>query len=295
MKNIKKKEISKLLKEDKGWISIKDKTPEPGVTVIIRIFNPHYIYHEDKNSVYHAEDIKLATCLKDYEDPDNVDKFKWSIIHPYPLFDYSPLSKMDHLEEGSIVTHWAVPTKDDIKGWNSRFDISDGYLSLYVGTDDDHRQLLYRALMYGASMIGNAYMREKTDELLAFHIILQDMLNSMDKRICILDGKEVPLWDKEPDIEELRKGTDNSMIDNQVSAELKEIINSTKHMLDDEPEIPQYKFLEAIESFYCNLLKKSKDPHQYCIVDSIKYELRSLLTKLSIEPDKIEIILKEEN
>lgn len=284
-----KKEISKLLQEDKGWISVDERMPMSGIIVIIRIYNPHYIYHEDKETIYHAEDIKLAQILSDYNDPENKDKMRWSIIPPYPLYDYSPLSKMDQLLDGSIVTHWAEASNKDIEAWRSRFNISDGYLSLRVETDDDHRQLMYRALMYSLGIVGNAYMKEKSDELLAFHIILQDLLNSMDKRIYIKDGKEISLWDKEVSLEEQKKRPDD------VSSELQEILNSTKHMLDEgSNNITEDKLLAAVKILSSNLLKKSKDPHQYCITDSIKYEIKNLLSSLSIDPSKADAILEEE-
>lgn len=218
-----KKRISKLLDEDRGWHNIKDKLPDADKHVIIRMTNPHYIYYETDVEIYYAEDLKIAKCVKDYNDPDNIDKCTWSIIPPYPKFDYSPLSRYDRLLEGTVVTHWADVSDEDIESWNNRFNITDAYLTLRFDIDDDHAELMYKALMYGAGVIGRAYTQEKSDELLAYHVMLQDLLNSMDKNVMIENGKEIS---KQNDYDPANE-------DNSVDEELVQVIKSaTKEPAD---------------------------------------------------------------
>ena len=214
-----KKKISKLLNEDRNWHNVHDTLPNPDQIVFIRFTNPHYIYYETDVEIYYAEDLKLAKCTRDYDDPDNIEKCSWSIIPPYPKYDYSPLSKYDKINEGSVVTHWAEANDENIKDWNNRFNISDDYITLKFDIDDDHSELMYKALMFAMGYIGNAYVNNKSDELLAYHIVLQDLLNSMDKNIMIENGVEISKNTNYNPVEE-------DGFNDKVASELQEVINT---------------------------------------------------------------------
>lgn len=248
----KKKKISKILNEDRGWHNVKDKLPPIDKPVVIRFINPKFVYYETETEIYLAEDYKIAQCLRDYNDPDNIEKCSWNIIPPYPKFDYSPMSRKDKLLEGVIVTHWTEASDEDLLSWKSRFNIIDSYLTLKVEIDDDHAEVLYHTLMYANAMIGNAYDKEKTDVLLASHILLGDILNSMDKNIHIINGKEVSLsTEYDPSNED--SGENNS---DSVSNELKEVINSTKHLLDTKSLNIESESPSDVEKYKINITNK---------------------------------------
>lgn len=199
----KKKEISKILRETRDWHNIKDKLPDPGQKVVIRFVNKKFIYNETEDEIYYSEDIKVATCIRDYNDPDNIEKCTWSIEPPYPKYDYSPLSNKDKLLDGTVVTHWAIPDDEELEGWMTRFDLIGSYITLHIETDEDNDEDLYRALMWGASFIARSAPEAFNDpdsKIKKYYEILCDLQNCMDKNIKIENGVPVrltPLKDPE--------------------------------------------------------------------------------------------------
>lgn len=200
MDRSKKKKISNVLKENREWFDINEKIPNQGERVIIRITNDKYIYGEDDNEIYYAEDIKVATFAKSY----NSDECRFIIDPPYPMFDYSPLSRKDRLLEGTVITHWAYPDEGELEGWDTRFDISHEYDKLRIEVDPEHAEDVYRAFMWGASFIAQANAEEfksaKPGEgIRRLHETLYDLLACMDKNCYIENGKMIPLNDKGED------------------------------------------------------------------------------------------------
>lgn len=136
-----KEEISNILMEEREWVS-SDNKPDVDIPVIIRIVNKNIIYYKNHNEVMYAEDMKIGKW----------DGTIWSILPPYPRYDYSPLSKFGELSSGTVVTHWAEPLNDEFEGWNSRFDrLTDHYLNIEVAPE--YEEDVYRALMWGAAYI----------------------------------------------------------------------------------------------------------------------------------------------
>ena len=136
-----KEEISNILKEEREWVS-SDNKPDIDVPVIIRIVNKNIINNRNHNEVLYAEDMKIGKW----------DGETWSILPPYPKYDYSPLSKFGELNSGTIVSHWAEPLNDEFDSWNTRFGrLTDYYLNIDVAPE--YEEDVYRALMWGAAYV----------------------------------------------------------------------------------------------------------------------------------------------
>lgn len=137
-----KEEVSIILREDRNWRNADEVKPDFNIPVAIRMIDRSKIYTENRSEVLYAEDIKIA--LWDGE--------KWTIIPPYPKFDYSPLSKYSELNEGVIVSHWGDIMVEELNAWQRRFDRFHGY-KLKIEVDPDYEEEVYRALMWGAAYI----------------------------------------------------------------------------------------------------------------------------------------------
>jgi len=150
---------SKILQNDLGWKDASRETPSSEKRVVARL------YHEKSDQ----EDVKVATYQEN----------QWSVSPPFPLFDYSPLSKKASLKDGVTVTHWRYPDTEELKFWDERFQPIGKYEHLSIEVDSSHAEDVYRALIWGASMIYNFADEE--------HKHLADILS--DLQAC-MDAKE---------------------------------------------------------------------------------------------------------
>ncbi len=191
----KKKIVSNILLEKRDWKNAIVEKPEPGQQVVMRLVNPTMICGENDKEVYPYEDVKIGVFVRDYNDPT---KGSWSVSPPYPLFDYSPLSTKDQLAEGTIVSHWAIPEEGEIEGWNTRFDQVNVFKHLILEVDDDHKEDVYRALLWGAAFIQKCNPNDADATRLA--TILYDLQYVLD------NGKGIDLTDEEYEqkLEELK-------------------------------------------------------------------------------------------
>jgi len=155
MEQKEKKVVSNILTEKRNWHDCKELLPDEGVTVVIRFTNPSIIFGEDENTIYPAEDIKLAKYIDG----------KFNIAAPFPKYDFSPLSDRDTFKEGTIVTHWAEPEEGEIDGWLNRFGSFHVYKHLSIKVDKFHEKDVYRALLMGASALARLYGLDPRNEL----------------------------------------------------------------------------------------------------------------------------------
>lgn len=152
---------SKILQENIGWKDVKKEIPLNDERVVARL------YHDKTDQ----EDVKVVTYSRDAS--------SWNVSPPFPLFDYSPLSKKATLKSGVRVTHWRYPDTEELKFWDERFQPIGTYERLSIDVDPEHAEEVYRALIWGASMIYNFADEE--------HKYLADILS--DLQAC-MDTKE---------------------------------------------------------------------------------------------------------
>lgn len=173
---IEKKEVSSILSENSefDWINIEDQPAPENKPVAIRFYDPSKNYGESADMIFIAEDMKIATL------EDGI----WSILPPYPLYDYSPLSNKSSINENCIVTHWAEVSDEEMEGWNTRFNPLSTYKHLNIEVDKDHEELLYKTLLWSSRFIRQAMEANKDNgtsgDLMKYYEILCDLQYCMD-------------------------------------------------------------------------------------------------------------------
>lgn len=175
---------SRILQEDRKWFNTSEKLPDDGQKVVIRLCDPSMsIGKNAKGETVIIEDMKIGIYMDE----------KWMIAPPYPKFDYSPLSSGGTINDGAIVTHWAVPekgTEDDIgevEAWETRFSITGNYNRFVVEVDERYEQLLYRACSLGAACIRRVYGEDA--DTLPMVAMLWDIQALMDQNAKIENGE----------------------------------------------------------------------------------------------------------
>lgn len=181
----KKNVVSNILHEPRDWKNANEVKPEVGQQVVIRMMNPTIIFTENETEIYPSEDMKIGEYIRNASDPSTG---IWVVSPPYPRFDYSPLSTKDQLNEETIVTHWAVPEPGEIEGWNTRFNQVNIYKKLNIEVDEEHLELVYRALIWGAAFIQKVNEEPEAQYLASVLYDLQSILDS---------GKPIDLTDEE--------------------------------------------------------------------------------------------------
>lgn len=306
---MKKKEISKILTDttgDRKWISVKDKLPEPDQRVYIRFQNKQFVYAEDDKSIYYSEDLKLAKCVRDYNDPDNMEKCSWVIEPPYLKYDFSPLSQKDKLLQGSIVTHWSESTEEERDTWDNQDKPFGTYTKLRIEVDDQNEELMYKAIYHGVSTLGQYLMAiqakfqedinraaaqgnvkavhdlkdamdKEVNEIMMYHELLYDLQRCIDYNMMIEDGVPVKLHDY-GNPEEEDGLTDE--IDTVVDMAYKE------------------KTINALTQFTLNIkpvLWKLTNSNLHAEAETMNSCIRNLFIGLGLEDPMREIPNKEEN
>ena len=137
-----KEEVSIILTEKRDWVDALTTKPDVDIPVVVRLVNKNLIYTENRSEVFYAEDIKIAQW----------DGEKWTIIPPYPKYDYSPITKFGNLNEGTIVSHWAEVGNDELESWKNRFNRFSDF-NMKIEIDPEYEEDVYRALMWGAAYI----------------------------------------------------------------------------------------------------------------------------------------------
>ena len=165
MSDDKKVVVSQILKEKRKWITT-DTLPEEGKPVVVRICHKTIYSGETDTERYPLEDIKVAKYID----------AKWTIVPPFPKYDYSPLTKRDVIIDGAEVTHWAELEKDELVGWVTRFDLINKYEKLEIYVDPVNEPKVYRALTWGAALI-NQY---GDPDIKALASILYDLQHCID-------------------------------------------------------------------------------------------------------------------
>lgn len=140
----KKKVASNILTDrTHTWFDLDKTKPEEDKLYLIRLCNKNKIFIESRTEIVYIEDIKIAKFVNN----------EWSIEGPFPLYDFSPCSKMESINDGCIVTHFAEVNEKEIDQWHHRFDPHHKYDSLKIYVDDDNIEDFYRALIIASSCI----------------------------------------------------------------------------------------------------------------------------------------------
>lgn len=241
-----KHKLSMILDKNNGreWIDINSSLPDLNNPVVIRITNENIIFAEDDENIIFAEDEKVAKRISDINNPD---KFRWSIIPPWPKYDYSPLSSKDQLIDGTVVTHWSYLQSGELDGWNSRLDLLGDYNHLSIKVSADYEEIVYRSLLYGANMIARSVdgkLDETSNELYAaMYAVLTDLQYCIDKDVHISNSKVIN--NNTPGIDNIKMAISiyydlaNRIGDEK---ELSKIISALS-IIDDNPD-KYYKMLE---------------------------------------------------
>ncbi|MDE6852688.1 MAG: hypothetical protein K2J67_09415 [Lachnospiraceae bacterium] len=190
-----KKAVSIILNDPKSsrtWIDIAERKPEPGIPVVIRIMNESITFAEDDENIIYAEDMKVARRLVDI----NKGKESWYIEPPYTKYDYSPLSNRDKLSKGSVVTHWAEASDEEIGWWKSRLRPIGDYNHLSLNISNEYEELMYLAIINGASFIARSVDGDINEEgherETAMYGVLTDLQFCIDSDSHIHHGCVVP-------------------------------------------------------------------------------------------------------
>lgn len=198
-----KKLVSQILTEKREWHDASKEKPTPNTQVVVRMVHPGIIWVENDEEILLAEDQKIATFVRTYDDPN---QGSWAISPPYPLYDYSPCSNKDRLLDGVIVTHWAIPEEGEIEGYNTRFDQINLFKKLNLEVDEEHKEDVYRALLWGAAYIQKYCPGEPEAQHLA--TILYDLQYVLDtsKGIDLSDEEyEAKVEERKAEIEAAEK------------------------------------------------------------------------------------------
>lgn len=179
MAEAKKKIISHILEEQREWVPAAAAKPRYNQQVVMRLYNPNIIYRETETEIYPSEDIKIGRYARGYGEGGS-----WYVDPPFPRFDYSPLTNKESLNEGTVVTHWAIPSKKEIEAWNDRFSQINLFRKLKLEVDEEHEEDVYRALMFGAAYIQNMLRLtgEDNPEAVRLATILYDLQYVLDSR-----------------------------------------------------------------------------------------------------------------
>ena len=185
-----KKIKSNILNQDRDWIDVNDKLPDINQRVVFRITNPDLVINETDEEILLVEDIKVGRFLPGIDGNGG----KWCIDPPYTLYDYSPLSNKESLKKGANVTHWAVPTPEELEGWDNRLSPVGTYKHLSINVDKEHEEILYKALLWGSMLIGNiAKDKDCEGEELEKIEKMTDIL--YDLQYCMDTGKAIENYD----------------------------------------------------------------------------------------------------
>lgn len=152
---VKKKEINHILDEKRNWKDVNEELPSSDDPVVIRFWNPDIVCWENKESVYHLEDVMVARW-KDGE---------WNIEPPFHKYSYSPLTTIDSFKPGTVVTHWAVPEENEVNDWHNRLAYFHEYHHLKLDVDPENEEKIYQALLKAASLIETAFNQSKNEKI----------------------------------------------------------------------------------------------------------------------------------
>lgn len=225
--------VSNILHEPRDWKNANEVKPEAGQLVVIRMMNPTIIYAENEKEIYPSEDMKIGEFIRNATDPSTG---VWVIAPPHPRFDYSPLSDKERLNDETLVTHWAIPEEGELEGWRTRFDQTNLYKKLNIEVDDDHLELVYRALVWGAAFIQKYNPDEPEAKYLA-HVLY-------DLQYVIDTGKGIELSDEEYEAKleeqrmviEKRKNESERITMKRVESEINRINKERENNNDDEED-----------------------------------------------------------
>lgn len=175
---IQKKIISNILQKKRGWKRVDRELPNDARKLVLIRFmttNPKFILTETETEVYPIEDMKIAF----YTGED------WVICGPHPLFDFSPLSNKGEFRDNVVVTHWSEVSDDELIAWACRYTPFNSYQKLSLHVDDDHKELIYRAILNAGSIMDSMSMSQDVDEkerelYAMFHRALCDLQTCMD-------------------------------------------------------------------------------------------------------------------
>lgn len=178
MATTEKKILSNILREKREWHRVDKELPEdPRQLVLIRFMstNPKFILKETDTEIYPIEDMKIAF----YDGND------WTICGPHPLYDFSPLSDEGEFRDQVVVTHWSEATTDELIGWACRYSPFNSFTELTLTVDEDHKELIYRALLNAAGVMSAMSMSkeipDKERQLYAmYHQAICDLETCMD-------------------------------------------------------------------------------------------------------------------
>lgn len=182
---LEKKEVSGILqKGEYNWLDVNESPAPKDKPIAIRFKDVTKSYGETVDTIYVAEDMKIATFDGD----------KWHILPPFALYDYSPLSNKENINDGAIVTHWAEIEEKDLEGWNTRFDPIGKYKLLNIEADEDNKELVYKSLLWGASFIRqtieNNNNPESSGDLMKYYQVLSDLQYCMDSGKPLKNAEE---------------------------------------------------------------------------------------------------------
>ena len=161
-----------------GWNSLDDNIPSG--KVLIRIVDNNRIYHRDRDEVYYAEDMRLAEYVNG----------RWELIGPHQKYEYSPVVTRDHkIASGCIVTHYKVPTEEELVVWNKRFNMHNHYEHLSLHIDEENEEMVYDSFTIALAALSNSINLSADDE--TKHKFAKAYTVISDLQSLIDTGKEI--------------------------------------------------------------------------------------------------------
>ncbi len=127
----------------------------PSGKVLIRIVDRNRVYHRNRDEIYHAEDMRLAEYVNS----------AWKLIGPHQKYEYSPVVTRDHkIAPRCIVTHYKVPTEDELVTWNKRFNMHNHYEHLSLHIDEENEEMVYDSFTIALAALNNSITLAADDE-----------------------------------------------------------------------------------------------------------------------------------
>lgn len=163
-----------------NWNPIFDDDDIPSGKVLIRIVDKNRIYHRNRDEVYYAEDMRLAEYIDG----------KWELIGPHQKYEYSHVVTRDHkIAPRCIVTHYKVPTEEELVTWDKRFNMHNHYEHLSLHIDSENEEMVYDSFTIALAALNNSINLSANDEtkrkFARAYTVISDLQSLIDS------GKEI--------------------------------------------------------------------------------------------------------
>ena len=138
-----KPEVSTVVDDTSVWNDIFKVNPLTDVPLVVRIRHKTKM----KREMVHCKAYLEASTIATY------DGNEWKILPPYHKYDFSPLTDKDKIRENALVTHWRIPSKEELAIWAKQCDAINTYEELEVKVDPYNEINVYDGLVVASAVL----------------------------------------------------------------------------------------------------------------------------------------------